>query len=342
MFKKITDFENLYKAYKRARQGKSTKVQVAKFDTNVLEAILLLQKQLRDKTYTVGKYHFFYVYEPKKRKIQANEFKDKVVEHSLCDNVMNEIFERQFIYDNYASQKGKGTHFGLERLKGFLRKFYRKHGTNGWILKCDISHYFDSIDKEILRNKVHNVINDSDVNWLIDLIIDSTPGKTGIPIGNQTSQYFALFYLSEMDHWIKEDLRIKYYGRYVDDFFLIHHDKEYLKYCWKEIEKYLDTIGLKLNKKTQILPIKNGIDILGFHIYVTDTGKIIMKLRQRSKCRMKRKLKKMKEKLNDNVITRNDIFASWQAWNSHASHGNTYYMRKKIKNIYEEIINSEE
>ena len=141
MFEKITDFESLYKGYKKAKLGKTTKKSVAKFDTNVIEALLLLQKQLIEKTYTISEYNSFYVYEPKKRLIQANSFKDKVVEHSLCDNVMNEVFEKQFIYDNYASQKGKGTHFGLDRLREHMRSYYRKNGADGWILKCDITKY---------------------------------------------------------------------------------------------------------------------------------------------------------------------------------------------------------
>ncbi len=142
-----------------------------------------------------------------------NSFRDKIVQHSLCDNVLEPVLSKTFIYDNYASQKGKGTHFGLDRLKLFMQKFYRQHGTDGWVLKCDVRKYFYRIDHDVLKSQLRRLIKDTDVLWLLDMIIDSTEGP-GIPIGNHTSQWFAVLYLSGMDHMIKERLGIKFYGRY--------------------------------------------------------------------------------------------------------------------------------
>ena len=159
----------------------------------------------------------------------SNSYKDKVVQHSLCDNVLEPILTRSFITDNYASQVGKGTHYGLDRLREFLRRFYRKNGIDGWILKADISKYFYSIRHDVLKSLIRKKITDPDVLWLVEMIIDSTEGNVGIPIGNQSSQLFALLYLNNLDHFIKEKLGIKYYGRYMDDFFLIHEDKAYLQ-----------------------------------------------------------------------------------------------------------------
>ena len=150
-FEKIHSFESLYNAYRKARQGKRWKGAAAKFEVNLLEALNLLSAQIRTKRYTMSPYNTFEVYEPKRRVVMSNSYKDKVVQHSLCDNVLEPILTRSFIRDNYASQVGKGTHYGLDRLQEFMRRFYRKNGIDGWILKGDISKYFYSIRHDVLK-----------------------------------------------------------------------------------------------------------------------------------------------------------------------------------------------
>lgn len=153
-YEKIYDLENLYAAYLKARRGKRWKDAAVKFEVNLLEALLLLKKQLINRTYTLSPYNVFSVFEPKERLVMSNSYKDKVVQHSLCDNVLEPILTKSFIIDNYASQVGKGTDFGLKRLKYFLERFYRLNGSaDGWVLKCDIRKYFYNIDHEILKEK---------------------------------------------------------------------------------------------------------------------------------------------------------------------------------------------
>ena len=268
----------------------------------------------------------------------ALSFKDRVVQHCLCDYYLEELLEPKMIYDNCANRKGKGTHFGLDRLKDFMHKHYRKYGTNGYFLKMDISKYFYSIDKEILRKMVLRYVEDKKVAWLINKIIDSTEENVGIPIGNQTSQWFAIFYMSGLDHFIKEKLRIKYYIRYMDDMVLLHDNKEYLKYCLKEITKYLDEkLHLKLNNKTQIFPMKNGVDLLGFHLYITETGKVIKKVRRDSKSNMKRKIKKFKKLYSLGKIRKKDMELSYNSWVGHAKHGNSYHLIQNMNKYYNDI-----
>lgn len=198
-YEKIWNFECLYRAYRKARRGKRWKQAAAKFEVNLLEALNLLSVQLQNKTYRLSPYHSFYVYEPKKRLVMSNAYKDKVVQHVLCDEVLEPSITPSFIKDNYASQVGKGTHYGLDRLEEFMRRYYRKNGVDGWVLKADVTKYFYSIRHDALKNVVRKYVADPDCLWLIDMIIDSTEGNTGIPIGNQTSQLFALAYLSGMD-----------------------------------------------------------------------------------------------------------------------------------------------
>ncbi len=217
-----------------------------------------------------------------------------------------------------------------------MRSYYRKSGLNGWILKCDITKYFYNIRHDILKKQVRKSIDDEKCLWLIDMIIDSTEG-VGIPIGNQSSQLFALLYLSDLDHYIKEKLKIKYYGRYMDDFYLLHPDKEYLKYCLSEIKKIVESLGLKLNPKTQIMPISQGLDFLGFHTYLTSTGKVIKKIRRRSKSNVRRKLKKMKGLVEDGKITIETPEQSYQSWRGHASHGNSYHLIRDMDRYYQKL-----
>lgn len=346
-FERVHDFGNLYAGFLKARRGKRGKASVAKFEANLLEALCLLSEMLKNKTYRPSEYFVFRVYEPKERIVMTNAFKDKVVQHSLCDNVLEPAFSRTFIRDNYASQAGRGTHDGLYRLEAFMRSYYferkareeqrcREEGlprpdpraaryADGWVLKCDISKYFYSIPHEPLKAMVRRFIRDPDVLWLVDMIIDSTDDP-GIPIGNQTSQWFAVMYLSGLDHFIKEKLGIRYYGRYMDDFYLIHEDKAYLQYCRREIEKYVAGLGLKLNNKTNIFPLRNGIDFLGFRTYMTDTGKIVRKVRRNSKCNEQRKLKKQRGLLDKGKITLAAIEQSYGSWRSHAEKGNCHHL----------------
>ena len=311
-------------------------------ELNLLDALNLLSYQLKTKKYTLSPYNTFEVFEPKRRVVMSNSYKDKVVQHSLCDNVLEPILTRSFITDNYASQVGKGTHYGLDRLREFLRRFYRKNGIDGWILKADISKYFYSIRHDVLKSLIRKKITDPDVLWLVEMIIDSTEGNVGIPIGNQSSQLFALLYLNNLDHFIKEKLGIKYYGRYMDDFFLIHEDKAYLQYCRAEIEKHVAAIGLSLNNKTNIYPLRNGVDFLGFHTYLTETGAVIRKVRRRSKNNMKRKLKKMRGLVERGKITTATVEQSYKSWRGHAEKGNCYHLIRRTDHYYNRLFNSKE
>lgn len=342
-YEKVYDFDNLYGAYKKARRGKRWKDAAIKFEINLIEAILLLQKQLKTRTYTLAPYNVFKVYEPKERLVMSNSYKDKVVQHSLCDNVLEPILTKTFILDNYASQVGKGTDFGLDRLKYFMERYYRLNGSaDGWVLKCDVRKYFYNINHGILKKMLRKHISCPDTLWLCDMIIDSTEGDVGIPIGNQSSQLFALLYLSGMDHYIKEKLGIKMYGRYMDDFYIIHKDKSVLQKCLAEIKRYVGELGLELNEKTNIFPLRNGIDFLGFHSYLTDTGKVIRKLRGDKKHKIRRKYRKMKKLLDEGRLPMERIELSHQSTIGHIKRGNCYHLLQEIETYYNELFKKED
>ena len=159
---------------------------------------------------------------------------------------------------------------------------------------------------------------------------------------NQSSQVFALLYLNKLDHLMKEGFRFRYYGRYMDDFYIIHESKDTLRAAWKAISEHLAERGLELNDKTQIFPLRNGLDFLGFHSYLTDTGKVVRKLRRASRERMKRKLRKYKVMYESGAITKEKITESYQSWRSHASHGDCHALIQKYDQLYNEIFERSE
>lgn len=340
-FEKITDFQNMYQAYKKAKRGKGQKKSAARFAASALDGVNTLICQLQQKTYTVSEYTEFRVYEPKERVIQTTSFKDKVVQHCLCDNVIMPKLERVFIYDNAAAQKGKGTLFALNRLEEQMLEFYSKHGTNGYILKCDITKFFYSISHRQLKDIVaYHFGYDPDVLWLCNLFIDGTEGE-GIPLGNQINQGLALLYLDSLDKLIKNELGVEYYGRYMDDFWLINQSKSYLKYCQEVIAEYLKTLGLTLNGKTQIFPIKNGVNYLGFHTYITKEGRVIRRLKNQNKRNARKKYVRMAKLVAAGELSPEKLQISYGAWRNHISHGNCYHLGKSVDNEICRILGKE-
>ena len=340
-FEKVIDFNNMYRAFRRAKTGKGYKISSAKFNAAALDGIHTLIAQLKEKTYRVSEYSEFKVYEPKERVIQTTSFKDKVVQHSLCDNVIMPRLQRVFLYDNCAGQKGKGTLFGLNRLSEQMVEFYRRYGQSGYILKCDITKFFYNISHCQLKDIVHyHFWYDKDICWLCDLFIDSTEGK-GIPLGNQINQGFALLYLDGMDKIIKHELGIEFYGRYMDDFYLIHPSKEYLKYCLEVIRAYLETLDLTLNGKTQIFPFKNGVSYLGFHTHITQDGKPIRTLKNQNKRNAQKKFRRMAKLVAEGKLPREKFTASYAAWKNHISHGNCFRLGQSVDDMISKILQEE-
>lgn len=338
-FEKVTDFGNMYAAFRKAKCGKGYKKSSSRFNITALDGVNTLILQLRNRTYTVSEYTEFKVYEPKERIIQTTSFKDKVVQHCLCDNVIMPRLQKVFLLDNCAGQKGKGTLFGLDRLSEQMQQFYQKYGMNGYILKCDVRKFFYNIPHDQLKEIVrYHFGYDPGICWLCELFIDSTDGK-GLPLGNQINQGFALLYLDSMDKLIKYELGIEYYGRYMDDFYLIHPSKEYLKYCLKVITMYLETLDLNLNGKTQIFPFKNGVSYLGFHTYIAPGGAVIRKLKNQNKRNAQRKYIRMAKMVANGDLPMERFQACYRSWKNHISYGNCYKLSSAMDKRVEEILN---
>lgn len=312
---RITDFDNLHAAYLKARRGKRYSPDVLSFGANLEEELFSLRQELRQEEYATGEYRVFRIYEPKEREIAALPFRDRVVHHALC-TVIEPLFERTFIGDSYACRPGKGTHAASDRLTQFLRRAQRAWG-KGYCLKADIAKYFQSISHERLKLVIRKTIRCAPTLRLIDNIIDSA-GKKGLPIGNLTSQLFANVYLSAMDHFIKESLRIRFYVRYMDDFIILHRDKGILRE-WKErIGAFLGVMGLSFNAKTSIFPTTQGVDFVGYRTW--STHKL---LKKRSIMGMRRKMKALAKQYRENHVSLSRIQMVIQSWLGHARHADS-------------------
>jgi retron-type reverse transcriptase len=259
LYNKIYDFANLHKAYLQARKCKRYKKEVLEFTNNLEANLIEIQNELIWHKYKPSQYRSFIVREPKERLILCLPFKDRVVQHAI-HNVIEPIFEKTFIKDSYACRKGKGTLRGLNRAE----KFISKYSSDIYCLKMDIRKYFYTIDHAVLKDLIKRKIRCKETLELLFGLIDSVDNP-GLPIGSLLSQLFANVYLGSLDHFIKEELKVKHYVRYMDDMIILSENKKSLQNYLLQINNFiLIRLHLSLNSKTQIFPIKRGIDYLGY------------------------------------------------------------------------------
>jgi retron-type reverse transcriptase len=262
LFPAFVSFSNLHLAYQKARKGASAKRETQSFTFHLEEALFALQNELQTGTYQPSPYRYFKIYDPKERQISVATFRDRVVHHALI-NIMEPIYERSFIHDSYATRKGKGTHKAGARAQQFL-------GRGNWFWKCDIDKYFDSIRQDVLMNIIGRKIKDQRLLALTGLIIrNGGQDGVGLPIGNLTSQFFANVYLDRFDHFVKEELGMSNYLRYMDDFVLFHPDKSVIKSARPRVEHFLThQLHLRLKPRACFLNHSaNGLTFLGRRIF---------------------------------------------------------------------------
>lgn len=333
LYGSICSFENLYSAYLKARRGKRYSPDCLTFSAHLERNLIELRRELSELTYHTGEYRFFTVYEPKEREIAALPFRDRVVHHALM-NVIGPIFEPRFYEHSYACRPEKGTHRGVDYLQRCLRIVARSGPV--CFLKCDVRHYFPSIRHDILLDQLWRHIDCNLTRWLITEIIEST-GTTGedgmqrgLPIGNLTSQSFANVYLAPLDQFIKHELRVRWYIRYVDDWIIVGNGRVELQQFKKIIAEFIaDNLDLQLHPKSNVMPIAQGVNFLGYRIWPTHRL-----LRKSSVVRMRRKLKVLKKKYHAGELSFNEVNPIVQSWIGHAGHANTYNLRKRLFNEF--------
>lgn len=328
---------NLTLAWRKARKNKTLNADILNFEKDLEKNLIELHYELKNKTYKPKPLKTFVLRDPKTRVISKSDFRDRIVHHAII-LVIGEDFQKQFIYDSCANQINKGGTFALNRFDKFLRKVTNNFKKNTFCLKADIRHYFDEVDHEVLINILSRRIKDDDVLWLINQILNNNVVRggggerhKGMPLGNYTSQFFANVYLHDLDYFVKNVLKVKYYIRYVDDFVILHKSKKKLEIWKEEIDKFLNN-KLKIalhSQKSRIIPLSRGVDFVGFRNFY------------RYRLLRKRNIKGMRKKIRlfekgDRYF--NSLFDSYQGWQAYAKWANTHRLRNEIKKEIVDII----
>ena len=324
-YSKYTDFnwvfsyEHLYNSYKMCRRHVRWKASTQSFihlaPLRVYRTYIKLKKgQYRSR----GFFEFYIVERGKKRHIRSVMIDERVVQRCLCEYCLVPLLTPTFVYDNSASTKGKGYHFAKRRIVRFLRRHLRKYGTKGYALLFDFHNFFDTISHSLCKSILRKHIPDKRILALADHFIDMF-GKVGLGLGSQISQILALASANELDHMIKEKMRVKHYSRYMDDGCLIHPNKERLKECYDEIERMCEKLGFTINKdKTQIVKLSHGFTWLKTKYYIQSNQRIIKKITRDSVIRMRRRLRSFRDYLELGLMTEEDIWMSFQSWRAYA------------------------
>ena len=338
-FYKNLTFEKLMEAHKRARKHKTYKTELIDFELNLENNIINLRNRILTNTYRVGKYHSFKVYEPKERIIKALPYTDRIVHQWYVEEFVKPYIMPKFINQTFACIPERGTHKAVEQVEQYMREFKRNYG-DFWVLKCDVSKFFYSIDPYILLSILQNkYIEDSALlEFTKILLFDSRDpdDKIGIPIGNYTSQFFANIYLNELDQYVKRTLHVKYYVRYMDDFILLAKTKNDCIMLLDKISYFLNnTLHLKLNSKSRYYPYSMGVNFCGYRIFTTHRL-----LRKSSKQKIKKNVNSWNKSYNNNSLDLDFAMQSLNSWLGHVQHCNAYKLKTKVLNNCEFLINA--
>lgn len=332
--KRLTTWQNLNLAYQKASCGKRGLAPAAEFEYSLADNLLDVQRELIEKSYTPGRYHSFYIHEPKRRLISAAPFRDRVVHHALC-NVTTRIFEERFIPTSYANREGKDTHRALDECQRLAKRY-------NYVLQCDVKQFFPSIDHLVLKDCLAKMLPDDSAAWLIERILASGEGvlseeyemvyfpndnlfsvnrPRGLPIGNLTSQWWVNCFLNGLDQFVKRELSCKPYLRYVDDFLLFTDDKKTLWEWRRKLIGKLQSLRLIIHEERAIpRPVTDGIKFLGFVIYPEKRL-----LKKEKGIAYQRKLKRLLRAADGKTVN-----SSIQGWINHLRYGDTWGLRKAI------------
>lgn len=341
-YEDVFSYKHLYEAAKNCCKGvmwkNSTQCYLARMTSNTATTHDTLMKR----AFKSRGFHDFDLMERGKlRHIRSVHISERVVQRCLCDNILVPVFSHSFVCDNVASLKDKGVDFAMDRLDTHLHRFYRRHGAEAvkkaYVLTGDFSDFFNSAPHSIIYKEAERRIHDPDIRRLACQFMEDF-GERGFGLGSQVSQIDALMVASPLDHFIKEKLRIKHYGRYMDDFYLIHEDKEYLQYCMKQIQKKCDEYGFVLNKKkTKISPLRNGVKYLKTKFFLNETGMVVRKMNRKSPVKMRKKLRTFRRWIDEGKFAIEDVETAYQSWRGHMIRGNSTQVLRKMDAFYKSL-----
>lgn len=334
----IIGFEALYNSMNKCKKGVLHKNSAAYFYLHGIEECIKLEAELKSGSYKPRQTHTVKITYPKPREAVSVAFRDRVYQRSLNDNILYPGMTKSFIYENMACQKGKGTGKARAHLDRILHSYYIKYRTEGYVLQCDIKGYYKGMSHRITeecfkRHVPHNAYVKAKA-----ILKSQYSGDRGYAPGSQMVQIAGISYLDPLDHFIKEKLHIKYYLRYMDDFILIHHDREYLAHCRKQIELKLAELQLTLHpKKTRIYELKDGIRILGFTHRLTSTGKVIRIIDPKNVKSARKRFRRLVNLASKGEIPKSKADECYRSWKAHAENGSSYRLLQRMNKYYKSL-----
>lgn len=345
-------FENLLQAAKECCKGVKWKNSVCKWDANILNYCLRLERDLAEDKFSWSPYIAMKITSPKPRTVNSLRFRDRVVQRCMCNNGLYEDLTRGNIYDNGACQKGKGTKFARNRLKCAMQRHFRQFGNNGYVLSLDIHSFFNSIPHDKLIQMVYNKVRNPRYRIMVAQVIRSfsTPEQPdrGIGLGSQISQLLAVAYLSPVDYFCKMKACIDGYIRYCDNIIILVPDtitapdgitrtgKEVAQNLKTVIQQLIESLGVELNPKSTIFKLEQGINFLGFRFRLKETGGVsVMPLRNCFK-RERRKLSRLIKKYKAGQVSKEDVWNSFRSWSGYFQDGDCYNRLKNMENKLKE------
>ena len=328
---------NLYEAYEKARKGKANSVTVKVFERHERRNLVTLFHELYTGTYNPRPLKRFVLRDPKTRVISVSDFRDRIVHHMIV-NIIQPIFEPQFIYDSYANRISKGTRAAVRRAQTFIRKTTRNNKTKrsdgtirGYCLKCDVKSYFDTVDHETLMTILRRKVSDERFLALIRRILDNHEtviARKGMPLGNWTSQFFANIYLNELDQHVKHVLKIKHYIRYVDDFVLFHRNARVLDNYRASIDAFLTThLALRLHPtKCRVIPLHRSVLFLGFRLFPYH-----ILVQKRNLRKLRTRTARLIAEYRNGLVRKEDVLGSFDGWCAYAGEADAYKLKEQLR-----------
>lgn len=316
----------MMKAYQRTARNKRSTKEVILFEMDLASNLISILNDIYYGRYRVGKYKTFTISIPKCREVKTLPFRDRVVHQWYVEELVKPIFLPKFIKDSYACLKNKGAHRAVFSLQKYMKNLH-KMNPDFYVLKCDIANYFYTIDKIILLRILSRYIKDREfLSFTRTILFDNDSSNVGIPIGNYTSQFFANIYLNELDHYVKEQLGVKYYVRYMDDFVLLLNTKQEAIEMKNKMEVFLkDKLHLSFNKKTNYFKNKQGVNFCGYKIFI---DKIL--LRASSKKKIYKRIKGWQREYYNGTLDCKKTCKTLSSWQGYAKHANTKNLMNSI------------
>ena len=333
----IVGYEALWASMNKCKRGVMWKDSVASFVLNGPREVARLSDELTDGRYRERAHKYFTITSPKERRIMSIAFRDRVYQRSLNDVAIYPAMSRSFIYDNAACQKGKGTDFARGRFKCHLQRYFRRHGRDGYVLKLDVKGYYPNMRHEAVKAKFRKEL-DANVYERAAAILDGFPGDVGFNPGSQIVQIAGISILDNLDHFIKERLRVRHYLRYMDDMLLIGESPEDLEHWRQEISERLARIGFTLHPtKSRVIPLTEETPFLGFGFRLTETGRVLMTVDPARVKAERRKLARLVRLAREGQITRDKADQCYASWRNHAAKGDSHRLLQRMDKYYSDL-----